>query len=213
MDWLETNWSPQGTFFNSSAVTIGFCQILRALSSYIWFSQCKIFQDHNYLLHVCFWQKYFFCFFLLLLKEWLRTHTSVQCQWSEILTLTRVGGTRTCLCGDVEEAADIDFLGNVGDTQWYYLLLTLWHTLGECLRYERTFRHPEWYNYQYIRHWALALALALDIGLRVLHTISIMFQFLWPKTKLKVFGFLPLHIFGCNVEISILSTFAGGSTF
>ena len=157
--------------------------------------------------------KNIFCCFLLLLKEWLRTHTSVQCQWSEILTLTRVGGTRTCLCGDVEEAADIDFLGNVGDTQWYYLLLTLWHTLGECLRYERTFRHPEWYNYQYIIHWALALALALDIGLRVLHTISIMFQFLWPKTKLKVFGLLPLHIFGCNVEISILSTFAGGGTF
>ena len=146
---------------------------------------------------------------MLLLKELLRTHTSVQCQWSEILTLTRVGGTRTCLCGDVEEAADIDFLGNVGDTQWYYLLLTLWHTLGERLRYERTFRHPEWYNYQYIRHWTLAL----DIGLRVLHTISIMFQFLWPKTKLKVFGLLPLHIFGCNVEISILSTSAGGSTF
>ena len=209
MDWLETNWSPQGTFFNSSAVTIGFCQIIRALSSYIWFSQCKDFSRSQLFTPCLLLAKIFFLFFLLLLKEWLRTHTSVQCQWSEILTLTRVGGTRTCLCGDVEEAADIDFLGNVGDTQWYYLLLTLWHTLGERLRYERTFRHPEWYNYQYIRHWTLAL----DIGLRVLHTISIMFQFLQPKTKLKVFGFLPLHIFGCNVEISILSTFAGGGTF
>ena len=94
----------------------------------------------------------------------------------------------------------------LSDTTYYLLSGT---QLGERLRYERTFRHPEWYNYQYIRHWTLAL----DIGLRVLHTISIMFQFLWPKTKLKVFGFLPLHIFGCNVEISILSTFAGGSTF